>query len=41
LVVGGDGESFYITVNGRLIEYSSYRLSSTEVRVGSIRPLRP
>jgi YD repeat-containing protein len=37
----GDGESFYVTVNGRLIEYSSYRLSSNEIRVGSIRPQKP
>ncbi|MFL9903245.1 DUF6531 domain-containing protein [Paraburkholderia fungorum] len=37
----GDGESFYVTVNGRLIEYSSHRLSPTEIRVGSIRPLKP
>ncbi|MFM0730290.1 DUF6531 domain-containing protein [Paraburkholderia sediminicola] len=33
----GDGESFYVAVNGKLIEYSSHRLSPTEVRVGSIR----
>ncbi|MFM0671275.1 DUF6531 domain-containing protein [Paraburkholderia sediminicola] len=37
----GDGESFYVTVNGRLIEYSSNRLSPTEIRVGSIRPQKP
>ncbi|CAG4911427.1 hypothetical protein R54767_03791 [Paraburkholderia gardini] len=34
----GQGKSFYVNVGGRTIEYSAYRLSSTEIRVGSIRP---
>ncbi|HZZ02875.1 DUF6531 domain-containing protein [Paraburkholderia sp.] len=36
----GDGETFYITVNGVQIGYSAYRQSADVVRVGSIRPPR-
>jgi YD repeat-containing protein len=34
-----EGQSFYISVDGITIEYSAHRLSATEIRVGSIRPL--
>lgn len=36
----GDGETFYVTVDGMQIGYSAYRQSADVVRVGSIRPPR-
>lgn len=40
LPIGGDGKTFTVLVDGIPIEYSSYRPSAGEIRVGSIRPPR-